>query len=198
MRKLLEEMSLEELWQLFPIVLKKYNSDYPLWYAEESAVIRRVVGKELFRINHIGSTAVPGLWAKPTVDILLEISAETDLSRLCDRLSFIGYRFSPQPDKPAPHQMFLKGYTPEGFAERVFHLHVRYPGDWDELYFRDWLRISPETVECYQELKKRLIQKFEFHRDNYTLGKSEFITHYSKLARDEFKGRYALALREQA
>ena len=76
MKKRLEEMSLEELWRLFPVILKEYDPAYPVWYEEERSRILKIVGKEnIFRISHIGSTAVTGLLSKPTVDILLELTA---------------------------------------------------------------------------------------------------------------------------
>lgn len=70
----LSEMTLDELWQLFPIILKPHNPEYKNWYNEETEKIVSFIGAEnISRISHIGSTAVPGLDAKPTVDILLEI-----------------------------------------------------------------------------------------------------------------------------
>jgi GrpB-like predicted nucleotidyltransferase (UPF0157 family) len=76
---------------------------------------------------------------------------------------------------PPPHVMFLKGYLPDGFAERVYHIHVRYLGDWDEPYFRDYLIAHPETAAEYAALKIRLHKDFEHDRDGYTKSKSEFI-----------------------
>ncbi len=70
--KPLSAMTLEELWQLFPIVLSDHNPDWKKQYAEEKELLIRYFGDMLIRIHHIGSTAVDGLIAKPTVDILLE------------------------------------------------------------------------------------------------------------------------------
>ncbi|MGM0498943.1 MAG: GrpB family protein, partial [Bacillota bacterium] len=82
MPKSLSEMSLEELWQLFPIILKEHNPEYKNWYLEEKFNLTAVLPeKNIGRINHIGSTAVPGLLAKPTVDILLEIKRGANLSK---------------------------------------------------------------------------------------------------------------------
>lgn len=108
------------------------------------------------RINHIGSTSVNRLIAKPTIDILLEITRDCDLKFLVNVLEENGYIFEKQPQKPAPHMMFMKGYTEKGFAEKVFHLHVRYLGDWDELYFRDYLRSHTDISQAYEDLKLTL------------------------------------------
>ena len=130
MKKRLEEMSLEELWRLFPVILKEYDPAYPVWYEEERSRILKIVGKEnIFRISHIGSTAVTGLLSKPTVDILLELTAAASVALASERLKteWILMSENREPLKLA----FNKGYTEDGFAERVFHLHVRRAGDWD-------------------------------------------------------------------
>ena len=73
------EMRDEELWQLFPIILVPYDTSWPEAYRSESLRLREAVGSDIVRISHIGSTAVPGLTAKPTIDILLEIEPDTYL-----------------------------------------------------------------------------------------------------------------------
>ena len=78
--------------------------------------------------------------------------------------------------------MFMKGYTPNGFFGQAFHVHVRYPGDWDEIYFRDFLRTHPEAAAEYASLKHQLKKQFEFDRDGYTRAKSDFIRYYTKIA----------------
>ena len=86
--------------------------------------------------------------------------------------------------------VFNKGYTPQGFADKVFHLHLRYLGDWDELYFRDYLIAHPEIAEKYGGLKKKLVKEYKHNRDGYTEAKTEFIKKYTAEARKEFKAKY--------
>lgn len=189
--KSLMQMSNEELWELFPIILKEYDPRWPTWYEQEAALVKKAVGEErVLRLSHIGSTSVPELLAKPTVDILMEISGETENEKLIAALERAGYLFTRQPNKPAPHMMFMKGYSPEGFLERVFHLHVRYLGDWDELYFRDYLCIHEEAREQYAALKMRLQQKLEHDRDGYTDAKGAFVREITQLAREEIGERH--------
>lgn len=83
-----------------------------------------------------------------------------------------------------------KGYLPDGFAERVYHLHVKPLGDWDELYFRDYLRQYPAVARQYEALKLELKEKFEHNRDAYTYAKTEFVKEQSQKAKVEFAGRY--------
>jgi len=85
---------------------------------------------------------------------------------------------------------FNKGYTPEGFAEKVFHLHIRFPGDWDELYFRDYLRGHKEVADEYGRLKIKLKEQYEHDRDGYTEAKAGFVKKWTKKAREDFKDRY--------
>nr|WP_286128089.1 GrpB family protein [Atopobium sp. BS2] len=87
-------------------------------------------------------------------------------------------------------------YTEEGFADRVFHLHLRLTGDNDELYFRDYLCDHPEDAENYQLLKLSLWKKFEYNRDAYTDAKGDFIKRCTDLAHLAYGDRYATRTRE--
>jgi len=191
--KSLSELSDEELWQLFPIILSIYDPEWIDHYLSEMNSLKEGIGIDtIVRINHYGSTSVPGLTAKPTIDILLEIREGTDTNRIIWVMEKLGYIYSPQPNNPSPHMMFIKGYTPEGFKGQAFHVHVRYPGDWDELYFRDYLCTHPEIARVYGELKQTLQKQFYNNRDAYTEAKTDFIREKTKEARKEFARKYEL------
>lgn len=188
MRKSLDEMTDEELWQLFPIVLTDHQSVWKQRYLEEKMVVVQAIGSHnIAKIHHIGSTAVPGLCAKPTIDVLVEIQDTTDTSALISIMRKCGYRYLKQPDNPPPHMMFIKGYTAEGCAGQAYHIHVRYQGDWDEILFRDYLIAHPDAAEEYATLKVSLEQRFENNRDAYTKAKTGFITQMCESARKEMK-----------
>lgn len=87
---------------------------------------------------------------------------------------------------------FNKGYTEQGFAEQVYHLHVREAGDCDELYFRDYLLEHPDIAGQYAILKQKLKEKFEHNRDAYTQAKTEFVNKYTCMARKELGPRYGI------
>ncbi len=184
----MDEMTDEERWQLFPIILSEHK---PVWeknYVKEKSVLEKAVGSGYFiRISHIGSTAIHGLIAKPTIDVLVEIKEGTNLARFIYNMQRAEYKYIEHPENPPPHMMFVKGYTPEGFKGQVFHVHVRYGGDWDELYFRDYLLTHPEAAEEYGRLKLELKQKYEHNRDAYTNAKTDFIKRICRLARAEIK-----------
>lgn len=191
MAKGLSEMSLEELWELFPIILKEHNPIWKDWYLQEEKLFNNIIGNQYIeRIHHIGSTSVNGLLAKPTIDILLEITEDCNLKFLVNALEKTGYILEKQLQKPAPHMMFMKGYTERGFAEKVFHLHVRYIGNWNELYFRDFLQLYKDVAKEYGNLKMSLIDKYEHDRDGYTEAKTEFVNKYTKIAKMEFENKY--------
>ena len=184
----LEEMSLEELWQLFPIFLREYQDEWKDWYAEERLrLLSFLSANQLVRISHIGSTSVETIWAKPIVDILLEIPKETDMAVTRDLLLQNGYLLM---SESQGRMSFNKGYTPSGFAERVFHLHLRYEGDHDELYFRDYLQEHPAVAEDYEKLKLALWKQYEHNRDAYTEAKTDFIKNYTEEAKKLYGRRY--------
>lgn len=184
----LEEMSLEELWQLFPIFLREHQDEWKDWYEEERLQLLSFLPEhQIVRLSHIGSTSVKTIWAKPIVDILLEIPKETDMTVMKDLLLQNGYLLM---SESQGRMSFNKGYTLSGFAERVFHLHLRYEGDHDELYFRDYLQEHPTVAKDYEQLKLSLWKQYEHNRDAYTEAKTDFIKNYTEEAKKLYSGRY--------
>ncbi len=163
MGKELSEMTLEELWEPFPIILKEHNTNYKNWYeTEKQKLLSCIDRKNIMRINHIGSSAVEGLIAKPTVDILLEIDKESNIEQLTDKLLQNGWGLMSSENKPCMKILFSKGYTKEGFSEKVYHLHVRYYDNWNELYFRDYLMEHEEVSKEYGKLNPGLFMNSNF------------------------------------
>lgn len=182
----LQALTRPEFGQLFPIIISEPDQNWPAIYEAARAGIEAVLGAEnIVRIEHIGSTAVPGLRAKPTIDILLEVPESIADAMIVERLEGLDYICLPRPELPAPHMVFVKGYTLNGFEGQAYHLHVRYPGDWDELYFRDYLIQHPETLRAYEALKQELLQTYPNDRDAYTDGKTAFIKEVTAKARRE-------------
>lgn len=181
-----DEMSAEELGKLFPIKLECYKEEWINIYNHEEKLLWKELSQSIENLHHIGSTSVEGLIAKPTIDILMEIKNDCDINRLKEILIHMGYRCSEQKDRPAPHLMFLKGYTDQGFKGQAFHIHVRYLGDWDELYFRDYLRTHSQVKNEYAELKIGLQKLYPFNREAYTDAKGSFIRKYTNIAKKEY------------
>ena len=182
------ETDKERRARIYPVVLSEYNPTWAEWYTEEKANLERLIGVEnIVRINHYGSTAVPGLTAKPTVDILLEITETVEIEELIDSISndYICLRKEGNSISEHDRVMFLKGYLSDGFADKVFHIHVRNLGDWDELYFRNYLIAHPEVAAEYASLKRKLFKDYEHDRDGYTAAKGQFIKEITDRARKE-------------
>lgn len=186
MRKKLSEMSLEELWQLFPIFLTEHQDCWKEWYFEEESLLKNVL-PQTERISHIGSTAISSIWAKPILDILVEVPKGSDLLDYKDLIINNGYICMSQSEDGIS---FNKGYTEDGFADRVFHLHLRHSGNNNELYFRDYLIEHPDAAREYEELKLKLWKEYEHNRDGYTSAKTEFIKRYTEKARILYGNRY--------
>jgi len=188
MGKKLSEMTLEELWALFPIRLTEHNSEWEKQYEEMRVYLEKQLSScHIVRISHIGSTAIKYIWAKPIVDILIEIAPMEKMAAVTKMIENSGFTKMSESDRRVS---FNSGYTDSGFAEKVYHLHLRYAGDHDELYFRDYLNDNPDIAEEYQRLKVGLWHKYEHDRDAYTEAKTEFVKKYTAEAKMLYINRY--------
>lgn len=179
MKNTLKNMTLEELWQLFPIVLVPHNPQWSNWAREEITLLSALLSGYNPTINHIGSTAVPDICAKPIIDIIIEVSADIDWLSIKPIMECSGYICM---SESKGRVSFNKGYTPDGYAEKVFHIHFHKTGDNDEIFFRDYLIAHPEVAKEYERLKLSLLPKYKNNRDGYTDAKSEFVLQIIKRA----------------
>ena len=176
MKEDLNKLGTEELGYLFPVIITDYDPEWEKLYIKEKKIITEVLEAEtLINIHHIGSTAIPGLCAKPTIDILLIIREDSDRQSLIMNLQKIQYQFIPKPENPPPHMMFAKGYSASGITGQTFHIHARFAQASDEIVFRDYLIRNPELALLYGELKRRLAIEFKNDREKYTEGKTDFV-----------------------
>lgn len=180
MSKKLSEMTLEELWQLFPIFLTEHQPYWAAWYDAEVAQLKSILPKNT-QYHHIGSTAVNGIMAKPIIDILIVVNSSEQLQQTADVMQNHGCILMSATDK---RTSLNKGYTENGFAEKVFHYHLRLQGDTDEIYFRDYLNNHPDIAKEYEQLKLRLWKKYEHNRDAYTNAKTDFVKKYTNIAKN--------------
>lgn len=173
-------MSLKELWELFPIVLVDHNPAWKSWAEEEIRVLREIIGYVPAEFHHVGSTAVEKIKSKPIIDIIVALDDVSSFPCVKTRLLGAGYICMSETDRRVS---FNKGYTPDGYAERVFHLHLRTKSDADEVYFRDYLNAHDDIALQYESLKLSLRKEYEHDRDAYTQAKSSFVLHYTRLAK---------------
>ncbi|MBR2286711.1 MAG: GrpB family protein [Clostridia bacterium] len=188
MSKHLSEMTLDELWELFPIFLVAHDDRWTDSYNEiEKTLIVLLADQPVIRISHIGSTAIQKIWAKNIIDVIVEIPQSIDMNDTAQILEQNGFIIM---SSVAKRISLNKGYTENGFADKVYHIHLRYAGDNDELYFRDYLNEHSDVAKEYEALKLRLWKQYEHNRDAYTDAKTDFISRWTAEARKEYGDRY--------
>ena len=188
MGKDLSKMTLEELWALFPIFLVPHDDRWKDSFNEIRQTLTGLLAAQpVVRISHIGSTAIQGIWAKNIVDVMIEIPQSADMKDIAQLLEQSGFTVM---YAEANRISLNKGYTENGFADKVYHIHLRYAGDNDELYFRDYLNEHPAVAKEYETLKLRLWKQYEHDRDAYTDAKTDFISKWTAEARKEYGDRY--------
>lgn len=182
MSRTLKDMTLAELWQLFPIVLTPHQPQWKDWAKEEIVRISFLLSEYTPIVNHIGSTAIPGIQAKPIIDILVEIHPDSCWQRIKEAMETAGYICM---SSSGIRMSFNKGYMPHGYADKVFHIHIHAIGDNDEICFRDYLLTHPKVAKEYEALKLSLLPQYRNGRDGYTEAKSDFVRNIIRLAKSE-------------
>ena len=157
-----------------PVAIVAADAGWAHRFAEERTLLARVLGRWLAGpIEHIGSTAVPGLAAKPVIDVMAPVES-LDASRpAIAAAETIGYCYAPY--RVEVEHWFCK----PSYRERTHHLHLVTAGSalWLEaLAFRDALRREPATAAEYEALKRRLAIEFRDDREAYTQAKGPFVT----------------------
>ena len=154
------------------VVIEPYNPSWPTLFHELGVRLRGTLGNAALRIDHIGSTAIPGLAAKPIIDVQVSVESFNPMEPYRVPLEEGGFVFR---DK---NPELTKRYFRERPGERETHIHVRRAGSFSEqfpLLFRDYLRSHAGDAEEYAALKVRLAKQ---HRDDplgYTTAKGDFI-----------------------
>lgn len=189
-KKTLEERVAEAVREDVAIV--PYNPEWPEIFRKEADYLRSALPSSIIRrIEHFGSTAVPGLAAKPVIDMLVEVgSLDETKEKIVPVLENAGYDYfwRPEFDGPPFYAWFIKRN-----AERVrtHHIHMAEASSklWERLYFRDYLRDFPEEAEKYSRLKVSLAEKYPNDRIAYTKGKTEFVVSITGKALLRGKGK---------
>ena len=159
------------------IKIISYDPQWPTLFQKEKQLLESHLARQsVSAIDHIGSTAIPGMPAKPVIDILISVPS-VDEAKLAfpDILYRAGYDY--WSDNPKKDRLFfVRGMPPRG-GGRTHHIHVHEHENVvkDHLMFRDYLREIPDEAARYAELKQRLAEKFSQDREAYTEAKSHFI-----------------------
>ncbi len=172
----------------FPVILVPYDPDWPAQFETERDAILRAIGDRVVAIEHVGSTAVPGLLSKSTLDIMVGVSRLDGAQACIAPLEGIGYAYRPDLEAAMPERRYFnKG--PRG--ARSYHLHLVEFGRefWmRHLLFRNFLRVHPDRAAAYATLKQELAAKHTADRNAYTDAKGPFIEAAVAEAHTEFAG----------
>jgi len=155
------------------IVIVAYDPSWPDEFARESARVLRAFGALAVAAEHIGSTAIPGLSAKPIVDIMIGVTSLADARPRTDAMAVLGYTYVPAFEAQIPERLFFQRGDP-----RTHHVHVveTQSAFWTrQIVFRDYLTKHPEVAHEYADLKRALALRFAEDRDGYTRAKTEFV-----------------------
>jgi GrpB-like predicted nucleotidyltransferase (UPF0157 family) len=168
-----------------PIVVVPCDDAWPSLFEEERALIERTIGPWLEGIEHVGSTAVPGLAAKPVIDILVGVKSLDDSPILVERLVRIGYEYVPEFERVLPFRRYFRKMR-EGRRTPQIHLVKRSNTEWWDrhLLFRDYLRADPEIAGEYARLKYDLSDRFGEDREAYTDAMGHFISEIVRRAQE--------------
>jgi len=166
------------------VLIVDYDERWSTLFEAAAIGLRETLGSDLvLRVEHFGSTAIPGMPAKPVIDMLVEIpSFERAVHEAVPQLEAEGWDYIWRFDRPPGHMMFIKRLLPQG--PRTHHVHMA-PSDhklWSRLYFRDYLIKHPDEAQKYACLKRELAEKFASDREAYTNAKGEYIQTITELA----------------
>lgn len=161
------------------VELISHSEQWHQLFAEEEARLREAIGEFVVSVEHIGSTSICGIAAKPVLDIAAAVSDKESGQKCIARLENIGYEYRGE-NGIKGRFYFVKG------APRTHHLHILLADsrEWqNHLLFRDYLRQNPPAAEEYDKLKKELARKYREDRDAYLNGKADFVEKILKIAR---------------
>lgn len=168
------------------VVIVEYDPRWSLMFEEEAARVASVLSRDLVvRIDHIGSTAVPGLVAKPIIDLLVSVHSLVEAKQVAvsplEKLGYV-YWF----DNPDPQRMFFVKGLPSN-SPRTHHIHIVESDSilMERLLCRDYLREHPDEALRYAQLKRDLAEQFPTDREAYTSGKTEYVQLVMQKARQE-------------
>jgi GrpB-like predicted nucleotidyltransferase (UPF0157 family) len=170
-----------------PVEVVDYDHSWPAQYAEERDRIAAAIGDTALAIEHVGGTAVPGLPAKPVIDLMVGVEDIERAGPAVAGLINLGYEYVPEFESELPDRRYFRRGAPESH-----HVHmVSASSDFfqEHLLFRDWLREHPQAAEEYGKLKRGLASRHRLDRDAYRAGKLPFIDTVVAAARREAGGQ---------
>ncbi len=173
-----KELFWYEIYKNDSIELVPYDSQWPKMAEDEIKKLQEILPAHyIIDIQHVGSTAIPGMLAKPIIDIQIIVDSLTAIKQtaidLLKTYDYVYWAEDPDPEK----MFFVKGMPPFG-EKRTHHIHIIEPKSkrgQDRIIFRDYLIAYPEVADEYEQLKIKLAQEYIYDREQYTDAKTKFI-----------------------
>jgi GrpB-like predicted nucleotidyltransferase (UPF0157 family) len=170
------------------ISLVRYDSRWPAMFEEEKAFLLSVLPRDIIRrIEHFGSTAVPGMSAKPIIDMLVEVTDLVEVKRrIVPLLEQRGYEYFWRPsfgDEMTPYYAWFIKRDAQGVRTHHIHMIESHSKQWDALLFRDYLIAHPPCASRYEDLKQHLARTYPHDRESYTREKGAFIQDIARRVR---------------
>ncbi|GEC57190.1 GrpB-like predicted nucleotidyltransferase (UPF0157 family) [Bradyrhizobium japonicum] len=167
-----------------PIVVLDYDPHWPAMFETERARIEHALGSLVLAIEHVGSTAVPGLPSKPIIDLMVGVPSLAEARERCIKsIEALGYTYIPEYAAWLPGELFFRKGPPGPWTH---HLHVMEPSNprWETLLvFRDYLRAHPEAARAYADIKQALAASSREDIAAYRNGKTRFVEETTVKAR---------------
>ncbi|MCT4792445.1 MULTISPECIES: GrpB family protein [Exiguobacterium] len=154
------------------VIVTPYQTSWPEAFEQEADRLRAIFGDRLLAVHHIGSTSVPGLSAKPILDILPVVDSLDGIEAFDAAMEQIGYEAKGEFGMPG------RRYYRKGGDNRTHHIHLYVDGNPEimrHVVFRDYLRQHPEEVEAYSTIKERLAHQYPEDISAYIAGKDSFV-----------------------
>ena len=170
------------------VTLSPYQPAWPRLFREEARRLRAALGEHVLRVEHVGSTAVPGLDAKPILDIVVAVRDMSDATRFEGPLAPLGYLHKAENDRPG-RRYFVKRLPDERSTHHLNITELDTECWFTHVAFRDYLRSHPEAREEYGKLKRALARRHRHDRAAYQEGKAAFIQQVLSAAGGEEFGR---------
>ena len=158
------------------LIIVDYDSQWPQRFEAERLRLQNALGDYALSIEHMGSTSVPGLAAKPVIDITVGVASLALADRYClEPIQALGYEYVPQFEDVMPRRRYFRRSDATGMRTHQIHLWEITDSEYERhIVFRDYLRAHPHEAQAYAEVKRRLAKLYDSVND-YADAKSEFI-----------------------
>ena len=170
------------------ITVLNYDPEWSLKYVRERDKITEILKDNCISIYHIGSTSVPGLAAKPIIDIMVAVRSLERVDMAAEKFADIGYEYLGE------FGIAGRRYLRKGGDERTHQIHIFQADDWNNigrhLAFRDYMRTHEKERDEYAKIKKDLAQKFPYDIDGYCKGKENFVREMEERALTQYDGTW--------